>query len=237
MKNFILSGALTLCVCGFLDAQNFIEPIETFSKKKTAYITLQDGTELEGEIDKVRRKKGLIRLIVLEFEDGSEREIKPEEVKYAFLPQNGWDKFASSMDNAYDLTDRYDDPAFGERMKDGYGYFQLETVKLKRSEEKLLMQLVNPHFGDGIQVFQDPYAWESASMSVGGFKVAGGIDKSYFIKVPGNNEVFKVKKSGYMDDLEKIYGDCEAATDDGERRVRWSNFATHIKLFQDKCLN
>ena len=234
--NKIVLFLLTTFVCTSLTGQNLMQPIELFSKKKTAYITLQDGTELEGKIDKLKRKKGLVRLIILEMEDGSEREIIPSEINYAFLPQSGFGKFASDIENAYDLTDNFADPEMSEKIKDGYGYFAYRKVKLKKGEEELLLQLLNPHFNKGIQVYHDPYASESTSMNVGGFKVAGGVDKSYFILPPGEEVAWKIKKKDYTDELEAIFGACEQATDDGEKRVRWSQFPNHIFRYQEHCI-
>ena len=41
-------------------AQNFMPGFDIFSHKKPAYVTLNDGTKIEGEIDKLNRKRNNI---------------------------------------------------------------------------------------------------------------------------------------------------------------------------------
>ena len=46
-----------------VNAQELLSPSFTFSHKKTAYLTLIDGTELNGNIKDIDREKGLIEEI------------------------------------------------------------------------------------------------------------------------------------------------------------------------------
>ena len=68
-------AALALCctlIYGNVLAQQLRSPTNTFSHQKMAYITLVDGTEVEGTIDDVDRKKGLIEFIKIIDASGKE---------------------------------------------------------------------------------------------------------------------------------------------------------------------
>ena len=68
-----------------------------------------------------------------------------------------------------------------DRLKDGYAYFENAEIELKKGNIITLMQLLNPG-SELLKAYHDPFAKETASVSFGGFKVAGGEDKSYYMK-------------------------------------------------------
>lgn len=230
---FVL-GALAVFTSQSLSAQTFARGVELFSKKKTSYITLSSGEEVEGNIKKISRKKGNIKSIKLKLGDGSIAEYTPDQIKHAFLPQSGLEKFAASIEDAYDVTTWGEDSPEGERIKDGYSYLQTEEVQLKKEKMVLLMQVVNPHFNKEITVYHDPRAMETGSASVGGFKVAGGIDKSYYIKKNGDDTVIRLKKKDYDEEYQSFFGDCDITPEDTDK-VRWKDFAEHVFNYTTKC--
>ena len=59
---------------GISFGQEFLQPSDAFSHKEITYINLADGTELQGTIDDIDRKKGLIEEIVIK--DGNGKKIK-----------------------------------------------------------------------------------------------------------------------------------------------------------------
>lgn len=65
MKRTIL---LSLALCGISYAnyaQSFIPAFDRFSGKEVAYIYLENGTKIEGAIDDIDRKKGLIEEVTI----------------------------------------------------------------------------------------------------------------------------------------------------------------------------
>jgi hypothetical protein len=234
MRTLLTTTVLLLFVI-CLNAQSFTRGVDLYSKKKPAYITLTSGEEVVGEIDKVKRKKGQIESIRLEMENGDEVEYTPNDIKHAFLPASGLDKFAKDYDDAFNATTWGKDSPEGERIKDGYAYFQTELVQLKKEEATLLMQVVNPHFNDRITVYFDPMASESGSMSLGGIQVAGGLEKSYYIKVGDEEKVWRLKKKDYDETLEKLYGDCDKIKPEEARKIFWDDFPLHVYNYSTKC--
>lgn len=211
MKNLILLFCLTLfCVDGFgqVGEQYFTDPVETFSKKKTAYLTMSDGTEVQGTIKKLKRTKGLFNEVNLTMENGKVKKIKAEDIQSMYLPQSGWDKFAKGVDLMSNAR-RWGSDLNEEYLKDGYAYFeQTEVNYRKKKTETLLLQLLNPAFSNLVKIYHDPLAAESASLSYGGIKMVGGNDKSYFVKT-GDKVAFRLKKKNLDDNAAEIFADCK----------------------------
>ena len=98
------------------------------------------------------------------------------------------------MDILWDCINKYD-PTRGSKFT-SYLYQQLSFAfrsKVKKKKKVLLMQLLNPHFGAKVKVYHDPFANSTASVGVGGFTVAGGDEKSYYVQF-GEDTAFKLEK-------------------------------------------
>lgn len=225
MKSIILC-AFTCCVFFNLHAQNFLPAFDLFSKNKPCYITLKDGSKLEGEMNQLDRRKGLIEEITIKTADKKKHELEAKDIKEMYLPASGFQKLMD-MDNAMMNVKTYSGEIDMEHIKKGYAYFVSTKVILKKEPEDLLMQVVNPGFSERILVFHDPQAAETASVGIGGFTVAGGDDKSYYIKV-GEVAAYKLKKKDYADAFPVLFKDCpEILTKYGKKPI-WTDFDTHV---------
>ncbi|MGL4630029.1 MAG: hypothetical protein ACRCVT_02390 [Leadbetterella sp.] len=213
-------------ICSFLflfslyftaKAQNFLDGFDRFSSKKVAYITLQDGTKLEGDIEDLDRKKGNISEITIRV-DGKKKTFEPEQIKEMYLPATGLDMVSKKMEAGTNLTKDLN----MDKIADGYGFFEFTEVVLKGKVKPLLMQLVNPGFHNKIKVYFDPFAKETMSMGVGPLKV-GGIDKSYFVKV-GDKPAYKVSKGDYDDQAQELFKDSPEAMAALKKESDWNKF-------------
>lgn len=213
-KNILI--VLLLCT-NIAFSQTLMSGFDRFSSKKPAYITLNDGTKVVGEIDDLDRKKGNIEKITLQI-GKKKQSFEPKDIKEMYLPPSGFDKFNKSIDAATSLTTKLD----MNRVADGYAYFEYTEVNLKGKVMPLLMQLVNPGFHDKIRVYFDPYAMETVSVGFGPLK-AGGIDKSYFIKV-GNKPAEKFTKKEYDEQAPILFKDCPAALKQLKEDDEWNKF-------------
>ena len=98
----------------------------------------------------------------------------------------------------------------GDLIGNGYVYFEQSDVRIKKKTETLMLQLLNPHFSNKIRVYHDPLAKETASIGVGGIDVAGGLDKSYYVKT--DDVAVKLKKKDYDDEFPLYFKSCKALT-------------------------
>lgn len=212
-------------------AQELLSPSFTFSHKKTAYITLMDGTELKGNVDKIKREKGLIEEIKFVDGSGKKYKLKAGDVKEMYLPPSGVDKLSRAMNIANDARKWNNESMNSDLLNKNYVYFENAQVKIKKKELTLLMQLLNPTFSKSVKVYHDPYAKETASLGVGGVKVAGGDAKSYFIAL-NNQAAFKLTKKKYKEEfllLWKTCGQMKTSFPD----IKWTELTQHITTFTD----
>jgi len=220
---------LFLATAFSLTAQEFAVPSNSFSHKKPSFITLNDGTGLEGDIKDIDRKKGLIEEIKITV-DGKKKKLDPTEIKYMYLPPSGWDKLNNAVDKMYD-SQRWDEDLDANKLKDGYVYFETVPVMVKKKERTMLMQLLNPATAKGIRVYHDPFAKETMSAGVGGIKVAGGNAKSYYVK-RGSAVAYRLYKKTYNEQYKELYSGCDAVIN-AENAMKWSGFQDHVNAFAD----
>lgn len=233
-SNRLLSGLLLLILPAMLSAQRFIEPSYGFSEKKISYITMADGTEIECNLKKIKFEKGLIEELKVFNLEGDKIKIKPEEIKHMYLPPSGLSKLAKVDDFMSDATLWDEDKLDGDLIGFGYVYFEQSKVKIsKKKTEVLILQLLNPHFSNKIKVYDDPFSKETASVGVGGFKVAGGLAKSYYVKRA--DVAVKLKKKEYKEEFPMYFKSCKAVLNKYKKDIDWSDFVTHIYTYATDC--
>ncbi len=217
-----------------VQAQKFLKPFESVSHKKTTYIIKEDGSEMEGTVKKLNRKKGLVKKVKIKNEAGDKMEVPIEEISYAYLPQSGIDKFFKFDDFLTDAT-QWDAGLYDlDRIKDGYAFFEKSQVKVKKKERTLLMQLLNPGTCSRIKVYHNPFAGETAGLGVAGIKVAGGKDKSYYIRID-DGVAFKITKKGYKKQFAKIFTDCKEVKKEFGKSKSWSKFEKAVFAYNAAC--
>ncbi len=216
-------------------AQSFLSPSERFSGKKPAYLTLSDGTKVECTIDKIKRKKGLIKEIRVKV-SGKKVSYKPDQIAFMYLMPSGFDKVAKGLDKAYDVQKWKEEEIKSDLLKEGYIYFEQTVVQVKKKERTMLMQLLNPHFAKSIRVYHDPWAAETMSVGVGSLTLAGGFDKSYYIKHTGDKVAFRLKKKKYKKEFDSLYDSCKAIKKE-YKNVHWNKLIKHIIIYTEKCSN
>tara|TARA_B110000879_G_scaffold85945_1_gene118642 strand:- start:214 stop:564 length:351 start_codon:yes stop_codon:yes gene_type:complete len=114
-----------------LNSQQLLTPSFGFSHKKTSYITLTDGTEINGTIKDIDRKKGLIKYIKIKNGAEKKHKLKPESIKFMYLPPSGLDKL-SKVSGFLSNVDRWNDEKLNQYfLNKGYIYFELADVKIK----------------------------------------------------------------------------------------------------------
>lgn len=216
-------------------AQSFIPAFNSFSHKKTAYVYLEDGSEVTCTIKKLSRSKGQIDDIKLEDLDGKKIKISPEEVSHMYLPPSSMGKLANFNDFMGDATQWGNTDVDNDIISKGYAYFEKVEAKIKKKTMTLNMQLINPSFSNKIKVYIDPLAKESASIGIGGIDVAGGNDKSYFIKKVNENSAYKIEKKNYDEEFKMIFSDCPSLIEKYGDNPKWSDLATHIYEYTNAC--
>lgn len=218
-----------------MNAQEFLRPFNQVSTGKNAYITFEDGTELEIPIKRIKYKKGLIKGFSIKDENNNKKEIPIERIKFAYLPQSGFDKFTKITDFPHDATQwgkgLYDE----KRFKKGYAYFEKVTVMVKKEKMTLLLQLLNPTNTSRIKVFKDMRAAESGGFGINGMQVSKSIDRSFYIQ-KDDAIVVRLKKSDFKEEFGNLFGDCNTFMSQ-YKKPKWKKFEEMIFFYNEKCGN
>ena len=198
-------------------SQTFMEGFDRFSSKKIAYLTLSDGSKVEGLIEDLDRKRGNISKISL-MVDGKKKTYKPDQIKEMSLPASGFDKLNKQIEVATNISKGLN----RDRVTDGYGFFEYTQVDIKGKVRSLLMQLVNPGFHDKVRVYFNPFSMETISVGLGPMQV-GGLDRSYFVKV-GDEPAYRITKGNYNEKSKELFKGCPSAMTALQEDPEWSKF-------------
>jgi hypothetical protein len=222
MKKFVAVLLLFLSIVD-VKAQTFMEGFDRFSKKKIAYLTLIDGTQVEGDIEDLDRKKGNISEITIKV-NGKKKSFEPSQIKEMYLPATELDLLSKKLEVATNISKDLN----MEKINEGYGFFENTMVNLKGKVQPLLMQLVNPGFSNKLRVYFNPWAGETMSVGIGPMKV-GGIDKSYFIK-KGDSPAVKYTKKEYEEEISKLFADCPEVIKTYGKAAEWNKLDRAVYL-------
>lgn len=232
-RSQLLVLALSLFMSISLSAQTFSPAFAGASHKKVSYLTMEDGSTIEGTIKKLKYEKGLIEEVKLLDMNDEKIKIKPEKIKHMYLPQSGFAKFAKAYEFLHDATQWDDVDLDKDIIGKGYIYFEKSKVRIKKKTQTLMVQLVNPSFSGKIQVYTDPFAGETASLGVGGVKFVGGDEKSYYIKK--KDVAYKLKKKNYDEEFKNLFGDCKSMMKKYGKSPKWSEFEQHVYEYAKEC--
>ncbi len=208
MKKMFLLGALALLLTTAMQAQQLLTPSSAFSHKKTSYVTLMDGTVITGNLKDLDYKKRLIEFVNIEDGEGKKNKLKAEKIKFMYLAPTNFDNLSKATDFLSDAQKWTDQKLNEDFLKQGYVYFENATVKIKKKERILLMQLLNPTFCEKVRVYNDPFAKETTSLGVAGINVVGGNEKSYYVQVAGSKAAFRLYKKDYRKQFVPLWQKC-----------------------------
>ncbi len=236
ISRLVLVLAVVLTAATFASAQEkppgLMNPTYQFSKKKTSYITLKDGTEIVGNVKDFDRKKGITKYIKIKDTNGKTHKLKGSDIKHGYFQPTALSKLSSFYD---DLKVQHWGKDLNEEMfTNGYVFLENTNVQVKKKQMELLMQLLNPHFSDGIRIYFDPLAKKTASIGVGPLS-AGGDAKSYYVKKNGTKTAVRLKKKDYKTEFPAYFGDCDAVKT--SKKTKWSDLAEHAYIYASECAN
>ena len=190
------------------DASTFqFLPVYDSYASKECKVKLKDGTVITGIKDDLDRKKGQIYSIeIKDVATGKKKEYEADQIDEMYLIPSNLNKFTTKTAAMSDMRS-YTNKNLDKILDQGYVFFKNQSVSLKnkKKEKEYLMQLVNPEFCSVIQVFGDNMAGETASIGFGPLKMAGGIDKSFYVKK--GEEIFWLKKSDFEEGYDKLFAD------------------------------
>ncbi|WP_060874221.1 hypothetical protein [Myroides odoratus] len=190
-----------------MDDMLFDEVFVGVSSKKNSTLLLKDGTKKVGSVSGVSRKKGQITSIKMKDASGKKVEYQADEIEEMYLPISGYVKGAK-VASYFGNTKNWGSKSLTKSTNPDEVYVKNITASLKnkKAEKEYLMQLINPSFSSQIEVYADPMASETTSISFGGGPgIGGGVIKSYYIKK--GEEVIWLKKGEFEENYNFLFGD------------------------------
>ncbi len=218
-------------------AQTFAPSFHGFSRKKPTFITLKNGEEITVTIKNLKFKRGLIDELKVAPVNGKKKiKINPEDIDHMYVPPSALAKVGQALEALNDVTKMRDGELNSKHLDNGYLYMESSNVQVKKKKQQYCMlQLMNPTFSSEIKIFNDPFAGETASVGVAGLTVAGGLDKSYYIKKKGEDLARKIKKKEYKNDMTELFGECPELIKKYGVNPKWSEFEMFIYDYSIMC--
>jgi hypothetical protein len=143
-----------------------------------------------------------------------------------YLPPTGLDNLSKQMDFLGDVKKWNDEKLDQDLLNQGYVYFENSKVMIGKKSTTMQMQLLNPGFSKNVKIYHDPFAKETASIGVAGVKVAGGDEKSYYIKT-GDDAAYKLEKKNYSKEFKGLWGKCDEVIKKYPE-IKWSELTKHV---------
>ncbi len=201
-------------------AQYFVQPIESFSKSKTAFVTLKDGKSMEGKIKKIKSKNGFIQKLSIQV-DKHIMNYSSNEIEFMILPQkNSRNSFGDNNTEA--IPNNWSMNGYSKEMiEDGYGYFELASITDKDKKVETLLQLLNPSFCDEVKVYHDPKVFVTNTHHMIGYAAQGQVT-SLYTKV-GDEPVLKLWRSDYEKQFDTFFNES-IVEEIKEEEKDWENF-------------
>lgn len=236
MKKLGLILAIFIFSFSQLFAQEFITATTdgSLSKKETTYVTLKDGTEIEGNISKVKMKKAQIESITIVDSSKKTHELTAETIDYMYAKPSNFMKIANAENFLTNVSNWNSDKLNQDFLGRGYLYFESTEVVIKKKTYTALMQLLNPDFCKDVKVFDNPLGGETVSIGVRGLKLAGGNVKTYYVKKEGEAKATLLTKSDYKKEFKEFWAGCEYLLNKYDS-IDWTDLAKHIVEYTDNC--
>ena len=239
MKSNVL---LVLCFAVFsltfaqddkVDMLMFDPVYNSYSPNVVSKVILENGDVVEGFRDDVDRKKGQIYYVRLKDSmTGEKKEFNAKDIKEMYLFPGGFEKFTKSVGYAFDARQWESRDLDSELIGQGFIFFKKQKVSLKnkKDERELLMQLINAKFSSKIEVYGDPVAKKTTGLGIGGFNVAGNLAKSYYFK-KGDN-IFWLEKKNLKDYYDELFGDNpEFMKKYPKKSAKWKELGEYVFMY------
>ena len=210
-------------------AQQFLPPIERFSGSKPCYLVTKTGERIEFTLDDLDRKKGLIIKVEGKTLDGKKFKYKAEEIQELGLFPSDFAKYSALSESTRSIA-KIQRNNVGESTRNLVLFYQEHLDDPKR---EVLVQLVNPGFDSKIQVYDDPFAAETAGVGLMGVQLTGGMDKSFYVKADG--KITRLKKKNYDDKFKELFASCPELLTKFAKNDAWRDFCQHVFFFDQQC--
>lgn len=207
--------------------QSLLPALEEMPISREAYIDLKDGQRINGKIIYTISGRGVNKVAIRD-DNGNKHEYKSPQIDEFGIFSNDMVKLqyfneSSSSIKAMLKTDRS-----AVRIND-YVVFRNATMK---GGKELLLQLLNPHFDERIQVYHSVNSRKTTPLRKGMITLTGEMQRAYLVSKDGL-PVIKVKKGSYKKSFRGLFADCPNML--SVKNPKFKDFGKHIYYYTENC--
>ena len=222
-----------LLIAANLQAQYFVQPLESVGGAQEVYVNTLDGQEMVGRMGAVSMTNGHIRSFTLKEESGVKHKFKAHQIQQIMVKPSQWDNVQSAF-TASSVKELLSNPV-NETMQREWVIFEQAVLPGKKNRFALL-QLLNPGMQGDLKVYVDPNAKETNGIGISGIQLTGGKDKSYLV-IKGGKKAFLIKKKNYTREAASLlYEGCPWFDQQyAGQKLKFGDFEEHVFLFDKHC--
>lgn len=214
---FLLAG---LNVVG--NAQKLMPGAFDFTQGETVYITLTDGSEVEGMLSNVDQGKGLIKKVILRDNSGKDVQYMADQIERMYIVAGEWNPAAKRYAFIGEAS-RWDNQNYKQNLiSKGYVVFEQAVVEMGNKNRSILMQVLNPSFSSQIKVYKNPFLTETTVDQ----KQREGELTSYYVK-DGGRPAFLLSKGNLKNNFIALFGECQSMVP-LKKNATWDQFEQYI---------
>lgn len=228
MRQLNLSITIILLSLGPVMAQDFVEPFSDFVSNRECYVITQDGEKVVGTLGGATVSRGFITRLRIRDTHGVLYKFKAHEVKRFAIKPGAFAKL-STLDQKSTSVRHVLKTDQNDILDREWIYFDAQQMP-RRKNKIALLQLLNPGFDQYVKVYDHINGSKSMPVRLGGVRVLGGEERTYWV-VKGDSKPVLVRKASFKKSFVNMFSDEPGLFSSAKRRPKFRNFASHIQEY------
>jgi hypothetical protein len=208
-------------------AQALLPPLEEMPLSRQAYLILKNGNRITGEVMNTTSGRGINKVVIRD-DSGAKNEFKANTIYEFGIISNAMVKAQYLNKSSESIKAMFKTDRSAIKMND---FVVFRNAQMKGGKE-LLLQLLNPHFDDKIQVYHSVNSRKTTPLRKGTITLTGEMQRAYLVSKNGS-EIFKVKKGSYKKAFNQLFEDCPNLLT--VRKPKFKDFGKHIYYYTENC--
>jgi len=226
-KTLISTLLLSFLLTGQSFSQSLLPALESMPMSKEAYLNLKDGQRIKGKIMYTISGRG-VNKVALKDEKGTKHEYKAPQIDEFGIFSNDMVKMQYFNESSASIKAMLKTDRSAIKFND-YVVFRNATLK---GGKELLLQLLNPHFDDRIQVYYSVNSRKTTPLTKGTITLTGEMQRAYLVSKDGT-PVVNVKKGSYKKSFRNLFSDCPNMS--SIKKPKFKDFGKHIYYYTENC--
>ncbi|MFD2200837.1 hypothetical protein [Shivajiella indica] len=208
-------------------AQALLPPLEEMPLSREVYLILKNGDKISGQLLNSTSGRGINKVKLMD-DSGIKHEFKAIEIFELGIFSNEMVKAQYLNESSASIKAMIKTDRSAIKQND---YVVFRNAQLNGGKE-LLLQLLNPHFDDKIEVFHAVNARKTTPLRKGTITLTGEMQRVYLVSKEGSS-TFKVKKGSYRKSFHQLFTDCPDLM--SIKKPKFRDFGRHIYYYTESC--